>query len=133
MKKILSLAATVGLCGSAFADNYNYLSFQKADGTEMSLSVNKLELTFENGMLKTINEDGEHTIPLSELRKMFFTVAPTAISAISSETDTEEVELFTPEGISLGLFPSAKEAKEATGKGLYILKSKTSTTKISKP
>ncbi|MGN0281642.1 MAG: hypothetical protein ACI4B3_04990 [Prevotella sp.] len=133
MKTIITLAAAIGICGSTCAENYEYLSFQKTDGTRISLSVNKLELTFENGMLKTSNEDGDNSFPLSELNKMFFTVEPTAIRDIASETDGEEVELFTPEGIHLGHFSSAKEAQEKAGKGLYILKGKSSTIKISKP
>ena len=79
MKKIISLATTVGICVSAYASDYNYLTFLRTDGTEMSLSINQLEFTFEDGVLKAKNQEGEQSFPISELGKMYFTKEATAI------------------------------------------------------
>lgn len=133
MKKIISLAAMVGICFSAYAGEYKYLTFMRTDGTEVSLSVNQLEFTFEDGILKAKNQDGEQAFPISQLGKMFFSVEPTAILGITSDSEVGEVELFSPEGIRIGRFPSANEALSSTKKGLYILKSKSTTVKIVKP
>lgn len=133
MKKIISLAAIVGMCVSAYAGDYKYLTFLKTDGTEVSLSVNQLEFTFEDGILKAKNQDGEQAFPISQLGKMFFTMELTDIHGITSGSEVGEVELFSPEGIRIGQFSSATEALNATKKGMYLLKGKNTTVKFVKP
>ena len=74
MKKkfLMTLVALCGLLQGAWSYDYPYLTFQTVDGTTTSLSVESLNITFENGQLVAINTDGDEMFALSDLSKMYF-------------------------------------------------------------
>ena len=72
-KKILmTMFALWGVLQGAWCNDYLYLTFQNADGTTKSLSVESLSITFEDGKLMATNVDGEEALSLSDLSKMYF-------------------------------------------------------------
>lgn len=64
------MLATIG----AHADNivYKYLVMKEKSGTQTSLSVTNLELTFGDGNVYATCDDGSQTFTLSGLSSMFF-------------------------------------------------------------
>lgn len=83
MKKgLLSIMLLATFLGAAMADDYTYpyLRFVDSEGTQTTVSVNELEITFSEGQLVAKNSDGTATIPLASLAMMQFsetgTVSP---------------------------------------------------------
>ena len=72
MKRLTILMAGMLMSVAAMADDsYSYLTFITGSDT-MSLSVNEMTMTVENGSLKVTNADGGTTFVLSTLTKMYF-------------------------------------------------------------
>ena len=114
---------------------FPYLTFVGSDGTVTSLEVESLEMTVtEDGNLVAVNGDGSKTFTLTSLAKMYFSTGDESTASGISLTETEsadnEVEVFTLTGISLGKFADSAKAKESLEHGVYILKSKSQTFKI---
>lgn len=114
---------------------FPYLTFVGSDGTVTSLGVESLEMTVtEDGNLVAVNGDGSKTFTLTSLAKMYFSTGDESTASGISLTETEsadnEVEVFTLTGISLGKFADSAKAKESLEHGVYILKSKSETLKI---
>ena len=132
MKK--SVFILMALAGSlaAQADDFPYLTIQATDGTEQSVAVESLKLTFSNGQLVATNSDGTQTFALSSLSKMYFSTTQTAgISTTISSTPTEgSVEVYSLSGMFMGQFESMTKAKESLRPGVYVMKTKTRTLKI---
>ena len=132
MKKSLLIIAAAAVVETAQAYDYPYLTLQKTDGTEQSVAVEQLKLTFSNGQLVLSNGDGTATISLSNLSKMYFTTSATAgiSTQITEATDEGPVEVYTLSCMSMGCFESVAEAKKQLKAGVYVMKSKTRTLKI---
>ena len=114
---------------------FPYLTFVGSDGTVTSLEVESLEMTVtEDGNLVAVNGDGSKTFTLTSLAKMYFSTGDESTASGISLTETEnadnEVEVFTLTGIFLGKFTDSAKAKESLEHGVYILKSKSETLKI---
>lgn len=114
---------------------FPYLTFVGSDGTVTSLGVESLEMTVtEDGNLVAVNGDGSKTFTLSSLAKMYFSTGDESTASGISLTETEsadnEVEVFTLTGIFLGKFTDSAKAKASLEQGVYILKSKSETLKI---
>lgn len=132
MKKTLLIIAAAAVVETAQAYDYPYLTLQKSDGTEQSVAVEQLKLTFSDGQLVLSNSDGTTTISLSDLSKMYFSTSATAgiSTQITEATDDSPVEVYTLSGMSIGSFESVAEAKKQLKAGIYVMKSKTRTLKI---
>ena len=77
MKQSLRLlvAAVLALtAGTASADNYKYLTFTKTTGTESSVAIDGLKITFNDGVLTANQKGNVTTFTVSELTKMVFTM-----------------------------------------------------------
>ena len=114
---------------------FPYLTFVGSDGTVTSLGVESLEMTVtEDGNLVAVNGDGSKTFTLTSLAKMYFSLSDestaSGITMAEAEGTTGEVEVFTLTGISLGKFADSAKAKASLEQGVYILKSKSETLKI---
>ena len=126
---IFILCAAFGL--SVQAGDYTYLAFRCNDGTEISLSVSNLKITFSNGQLVAVNSETNQTFSLSDLNKMYFTNS--AITNIEEFLPTDfdsEVEIFTTSGVSKGRFDNPNQAIQTLTKGVYIVKQSEKTYKI---
>lgn len=127
MKRILLVLTMMMGSLVTFATDYTYLTFEKSDGSLTSVALSSLTITLSGTTLTA----GGQTFALSDLKKMYFTTADvTAIDEIGSTADSE-VEVFTLTGCAMGKYCSMREAMSAMGTGVYILKSKSKTLKVS--
>jgi hypothetical protein len=86
MKKYFLLAVMMMACTTMWADKYNFLTVS-ANGDEFISLPTIQKITFANGNCVVTTVDGEYTYPLSEIKKMYFSVEdPTAIEALPQET-----------------------------------------------
>ena len=133
MKKILILVSALMTSVMTYAGDfsYNYLVFTTQEGTEKSVAVENLKLTFANGQMVIDNGVETQTYDLSSLSKMFF--AENSVDGIVETTidANEEVDVFTVSGIGMGKFNDVNEAKKSLGRGVYIFKQGSKTNKIS--
>lgn len=129
MKKIIfTLLALTGAM-TAQAYDYPYLTFMTGSGTLTSLSVSSLTITVSDGQLVVTNSGGSQTFTLSDLSKMYFSTEDVS-TGISSPAVTDEVEVLTVDGISLGRFAGVEQARTALKSGTYVIKSKSKTFKM---
>ncbi len=128
MKKILlTMMCVIGLT-TAKAYDFTYLVFQTENGTTTSVDVNDLTITINGTSLVVTNGSGTQTFTLSELSKMYFSDTA-GISDITND-EAEEVEIYTPSGMSMGKFDNLLSAQNQLEKGVYIVKSNSKTSKI---
>lgn len=132
MKRLLiTLIVFAVLALSVQAGDYTYLTFRSNDGTEISFSVDHLNITFSNGQLVVVNNETNQTLCLSDLNKMYFTnSAVTNIEETMPSEDDTDVEVFTPTGVSMGIFNSLSHARQTLTMGVYIVKQSGKTYKI---
>ena len=79
---ILMMAST-----TMWADNYKYLTVSSSGEDYISLPTIQ-KITFADGNCVVTTTTGNYTYPLSELKKMYFSVDdPTAIEALPQETE----------------------------------------------
>lgn len=127
MRRHLLLLITMIATTAVFADDYPYLTFETADGSKTSVSVNSLTLTVKDGKLTA----GDKTFSLSELSKMYFSMEEaTGIENVVSSIEGT-VEVFNLRGISMGKYNSMNEAAASLKTGVYVIKSKSKTIKVS--
>lgn len=132
MKKLFLLVLAIAFFASSYAYDYPWLTFQSSDGTETPVSVEGLSMSVSDGNLIVTNADGSQTFELSKLSKMFFSTSSTSgISHISDDT-TQQVEVYTTAGISLGKISDASQAYSSLRPGLYIIKTDKGTFKMAK-
>lgn len=111
---------------------YPYLLFTDNEGTQTTVGVTELEITFSDGQLMAKNGDGTISFPLATLTSMTFseTSTTTKVETPRIDTTTSAVEVFTVAGIHVGSFDSEQQAKAALKRGLYVIKSKEKTYKL---
>lgn len=82
MKRILlALLAVVGVA-TARGTVYDYFVVSQLDGTELSLPVDGLVITFSNDHLVATSPEGTERVALSQLAAMRFSETPSGISAL---------------------------------------------------
>ncbi len=112
-------------------ESYPYLTFQKTDGTLVSVGVESLEITLQNGQLAYTNSTGTGTLTLTDLTSMYFTSDDaTGIASLVADSTDGKVEAFSLQGTSYGTFDSMKTMKESVPTGMYIVKTNGKTLKI---
>ena len=122
MKKLMMLLTfMIGTIGMKAAD-YPYLTFELTDGTKASVSVSSdVVLTF-SGTTLTV---GSESFTLTNLSKMYFSSSDettTGISALET-TDSNEIEdIYDLQG--------HKVTRDQMRRGVYIIKTKKGTSKI---
>ena len=123
MKKalLLFLMAMMGTMGMKAAD-YSYLTFELTDGTKASVSVSSdVAMTFSGSTL-TI---GSETFTLTNLSKMYFSTSDettTGISALETADSNEIEAIYNLQG--------HKVSRDQMQRGVYIIKTKKGTSKI---
>lgn len=130
MKKLFLTIIIVAAGLIARADEYPYLVFQTTDGNNTTMSVESLSMTISNGQLVVTNNSETKTFTLTELNKMYFSEDFVGINEIFT-TDNGEVDVYSVMGIHIGKFDNANEAVNALNAGVYLLKTKSNTVKIS--
>jgi hypothetical protein len=129
MKKFLTIMAALLVALGMQAYDYPYLSFQTSEGTVQSVSVNELIITFSNGQLVLTNAEGTESFTLSDLSKMYFSQSNETAGIAGTDTDNEEISVFTIGGLHMGTFQSVSEAKASMKPGIYVMKTKSKTLK----
>lgn len=112
------------------AQSYGYLTLHQADGTEQSLAVNGLKITFADGNLVAVNKTEQVTIALTSLSKLYFAETPTGITeaagqdALSVRIEGGTLRHNAPAGTSVTVYATDGRRMPATGlqPGLYIVR-----------
>lgn len=113
------------------ADDYPYLTFMKAYGSTVDLSVSNLVLTISSGQLIASDGSSSSILTLSDLSKMYFSTSKTtSITDVSKSENDEGVEAFTLSGMYIDTYSDMETAKENLQKGVFIMRSSTKTYKI---
>lgn len=87
MKKYVLAAMMMMACATTWADKYNFLTVSTTGEEYISLPAIQ-KITFADGNCVVTTTTGDYTYPLSEIRKMYFSVDdPTAIEALPQETE----------------------------------------------
>ena len=129
---MLALSLTM-LPARATTYDYPYLALESSDGVVLTVEVEGLTFTIgENTLTATSTDGSAYTFTLSNLSKMYFTDEATAIMPLSADSD-EQVEVYNTLGQSVGSYRNATTAKAALRRGVYVVKSKSATFKISLP
>ncbi len=131
MKKTLLTMMLAGCLSSAEAYDYGYLVVQTASGSTASIATENLVLTVQDGTLVVKNSSTSTTYTLTDLSKMYFSSSSDATGIAEAYAGVDEkVDIYSSAGIFVGSFSSLDAARENLAKGVYIVKSKLSTTKI---
>ncbi len=94
MRKILVLTTFILLFAwQAKAQVYPYLVFTQLDGTEQSIGVDGLKITFPNGTLCATQGSQTITLPLTSLSGMHFASTSTSISAPTATANEAKVSV----------------------------------------
>ena len=115
----------------AHADNYPYLTFQKADGSTVSMETTSLSFTFSDGKLIGTNGSESVELVVADLTSMRFTANDVnGIKDVSPADGNNKIEAFSLLGVSLGKFDSLQTFRNKAAAGVYIIKSNGETQKI---
>ena len=118
-KKLLLFMLLIGSM-ALYAEEYTYLTFETTDGAKVSVSVSSLSITISGTTLTA----GDQSFTLSNLSKMYF----------SSSNETTGIESFTiadwDEITEIYDLKGSKVSKDQMQKGVYVVKSKNGTHKI---
>ena len=118
-KKLLLFMLLIGSM-ALHAEDYTYLTFETTDGAKVSVSVSSLSITISGTTLTA----GDQSFTLSNLSKMYF----------SSSNETTGIESFTiidgDEITEIYDLKGSKVSKDQMHKGVYVVKSKNGTHKI---
>ena len=128
MKKSLLTIMSALFAFSAWADDYDYLAFQKTDNSIMAFASRDIQISFSDASTSVKTADGEtYSFTTADLVKMSFSATDNSTNAINSLLfdGTEEIELFTTSGLSVGKFSSIESASSSLPRGIYIAKSST--------
>lgn len=90
--KQLILAALFFCSTWASAQSFNYLTVRNSDGTERSVALNQLKITFSDGKMLVTSATEAVEFSLAELSSMFFADEPTAISQIDNGEQRFRIE-----------------------------------------
>ena len=123
---LFSLFALLPL--SAWADDYDYLAFQKTDNSIVAFASRDIQISFSDTSTSVKTADGvTYSFTTADLVKMSFSATDNSTDAINSLLfdGTEEIELFTTSGISVGKFSSIESASSSLPSGIYVAKSST--------
>ena len=86
MKKLL-VAILLMASTTMWADKYNFLTVSSTGENYISLPTIQ-KITFSDGNCVVTTTNGDYTYPLSEIKKMYFSVDdPTAIEALPQEAE----------------------------------------------
>ena len=118
-KKLLLFMLFLGSM-ALHAEDYTYLTFETTDGAKVSVSVSSLSITISGTTLTA----GDQSFTLSNLSKMYF----------SSSNETTGIESFTivdgDDITEIYDLKGSKVSKDQMHKGVYVVKSKNGTHKI---
>ena len=118
MKRLRIVFALLFCTVLCHAEDYPYLSFEKADGSVVSVSVSGLSMTFSDGKLVVANDAGNvGELSVAALSRMFFSADAASIAETVSQGSTGR-EVYTLSGVCVGKYDAAKSLLA----GIYVVK-----------
>ena len=123
MKRIILLLTTLVGVLTAQAEDYTYLTFETSDGAKTSVDISSLPVTIN--LDKSTLTIGDKTFALPNLSKMHFSTQneTTGIQEVSVITLDEAIDIYDMHG--------RKVNKEQMRRGIYVMKTKQGTRKVS--
>lgn len=122
MKKLLMTVIVMTGMLPALAGDYSYLTFELTDGTKTSVSSTALTITIQNGKLMV----GSQEFNLTDLSKMYFSISDESADGI------EEVNISNLDEVTdIYDLQGRKVNKEQMKSGIYVIKTKKGTFKVS--
>lgn len=129
MKRImLSILCTIAAC-TVQAQSYEFITFESTTGSEAMKAVGTV-ITFVDGNLVAKNDAKEIVLPLAGLKKFYFAGDPASVDALSAETEVAGVVIYTLSGMRLGHYKNIAAAEALLPKGIYVMKSDSTSKKI---
>lgn len=123
LKIVFGLLFCTALC---HAEDYNNLSFEKTDGSVVSVSADNLSMNFSGGKLLLDNGAAEtQEIAVADLSRMFFSSSTSSIPETTSCGDTEKL-VYTLSGVCMGRYNDLKTLP----RGMYVVKEGNKTFKM---
>lgn len=121
MKKMLLSLSMMASTLSAMAEDYPYLTFETANGAKTSISTTSLTITLRDGKLMA----GSIELTLADLSKMYFSISDetTGIEEVSVAMLDDTADIYDLHG--------RKISKEQMRCGIYVIKTKNGTHKVS--
>ncbi len=132
MKKRLAVSLSAAMFfGMCRADVFPFLTFDKSDGSSVSLDVSSLTMTFSGGKLVVSSGSGSQELDVAGLDSMYFSSDDlTLVDDLSRDVADAERTLYTVEGVKVGVFGGDGSLKGMVSPGLYIVKQGRRTSKI---
>lgn len=122
MKKLLMTVIVMTGMLPALADDYSYLTFELSDGTKTSVSSTALTITIQDEKLMV----GLQKFNLADLSKMYFSISDESADGI------EEVNISNLDEVTdIYDLQGRKVNKEQMKSGIYVIKTKKGTFKVS--
>ena len=119
-----TIALAVGLPVLAESEGYEYLTFEKQDGSLVSYLASSLTINVEGGNLSVTSREGNSNIVAADLTKMYFSTASSEMTQLKDViVGTEAVEVYTTGGVYMGRYNNLNELRNTLPKGVYIVKS----------
>lgn len=128
-KLIILIILAVGVI-SAYAAEYDWLTFTLDDNTEVSVATDGLQLVYSDGKLRVFSSTVDETFALSSLSSMRFTAQPTGISQIETDDAHSPLLLYSIQGQFLGSFSSMNQIRAGVSSGVYIIQQGSATHKV---
>lgn len=120
MKKYLLSVLTVATAIAVNAE-YKRLVFSSSDGTEQSIGLTNLNITFADGEMVATSEGEMVKMPLASMQSMEF--SNEVVSNIPSISMAEErVTVYDTLGRRVGSYESSAAASAALPSGVYVFK-----------
>lgn len=122
MKKLLMTVIVMTGMLPALAGDYSYLTFELTDGTKTSVSSTALTITIQDDKLMV----GLQKFNLADLSKMYFSISDESADGI------EEVNISNLDDVTdIYDLQGRKVNKEQMKSGIYVIKTKKGTFKVS--
>lgn len=138
MKKIyLALSLLLASTLVTQARDFDYLTFLDVSGSERSVPVEGLKITFADGKLHASAASENVAFELSQLREMFFSLTPTGISSVGNDEVKVgivdgQLRVDAPAGSRIAVYAADGRLVEGRTltRGLYIVKVNDKTYKL---
>ncbi len=130
MNKIKALIlAACSIPTLSYATDYQWLTFQLTDDTEMSVASEGLAMSYNAGMLHLKSATVDQSLETQLIKSMKFTTIPAGVEGVK-DVVASEAEYFDASGKKMGIFQSLEEARKSLPSGTYIIRGKDKTIKV---
>ena len=119
----------LGVASAGKAQTYPYLAVQTTEGEVQTLSVDGLTMSMVDGQMTFANEETSVSVALASLSKMYFASSATSVKELA--TSNSPVQVYAADGRYLGKFETLPAAVSGLRSGVYVVRSKDVTVKIS--